>query len=107
MAEPAGEDHLISAHDGERGAWDIEIDTVAVELRRQAVEPLGKCRFFRSGVMPTASQPESFVSFRTPASFSRCSSLRIFPNALSAKIKPINPNMKPMLPTLHLHLSNK
>jgi hypothetical protein len=57
--------------------------------------------------MPTASQPESFVSFRTPASFSRCSSLRIFPNALSAKIKPINPNMKPVLPTLHLNLSMK
>jgi hypothetical protein len=57
--------------------------------------------------MPTDSQPESFVSFRTPASFSRCSSLRIFANALSAKIKPINPNMKPVLPTLHLHLSNK
>jgi len=56
---------------------------------------------------PIDSQPESFVSFRIPASFSRCSSLRIFPNALSAKIKPINPNMKPVLPTLHLHLSKK
>jgi hypothetical protein len=62
--------------------------------------------FARRG-MPTDSQPESFVSFRTPAFFSRCSSLRILPNALSAKIKPIKPNMKAMLPTLHLNLSMK
>jgi hypothetical protein len=62
--------------------------------------------FARRG-MPANSQSESFVSFRTPAPFSRCSSLRIFPNALSAKIKPINPNMKPVLPTLHLNLSMK
>ena len=64
-------------------------------------------RFFSGGALPTASRPESFVSFRTPAFFSRCSSLRIFPNALSSKIKPNNQNMKPMLPTVHLHLSNK
>jgi hypothetical protein len=46
------------------------------------------------------SQPESFVSFRPPA-FSRCSSLRIFPNALSAKNKIHQSNMRPVHPFLY------
>jgi len=57
--------------------------------------------------MPIASQSESCVSFRPDAYFSRRCSLRIFPNALSAKIKPSNPNMKPMLPALPPPVSNK
>lgn len=30
------------AHDGERGAKYVQIDAVAIELRRQAIEPLGE-----------------------------------------------------------------
>jgi hypothetical protein len=41
-AESSSEDHFLAAHDHEHGARHVQIAAVAIELRRQAVEPLRK-----------------------------------------------------------------
>ena len=57
--------------------------------------------------MLLAPQSDSYLYFRTPASFSCFSSLLIFPNAPIAKTNAIAPNVKPMTSTLHLRPSVK
>ena len=39
-AESSGEDHVIAAHYRQRGTGNMQVDPVAIDLRRQAVEPL-------------------------------------------------------------------
>jgi hypothetical protein len=40
--ESTSEDYVVAAHDREHRARHVQIDAVAIELRRQAIEPLGE-----------------------------------------------------------------
>ena len=41
-AESPSEDHFFAAHDRQHRTGNVQVDAVAVDLRRQAIEPLGE-----------------------------------------------------------------